>query len=42
MHNPGVLLRDIRNIKKNNTLILPMTSKDIIASSKDLKKARSS
>lgn len=29
MHSPSVLLRDIRNIKKNNTLVLPMTSKDI-------------
>jgi hypothetical protein len=41
MHNPGVLLRDIRNIKKNSTLTLSMTSKDI-GSAKELKKARSS
>lgn len=41
MHNPGVLLRDIRNMKKHNTLTLSMTAKDI-GSSKDLKKARSS
>lgn len=41
MHSPGVLLRDIRNMKKNSTLNIPMTSKDI-TSVKDLKKARSS
>lgn len=45
MHNPGVLLRDIRNMKKHNTLTFTPqtpTSKDIISSVKDLKKARSS
>ena len=41
MHSPGVQLRDIRNIKKNSTLNIAMTSKDI-SSVKDLKKARSS
>lgn len=41
MHSPSVLLRDMRNMKKNNTLLLSMTSKDI-GSTKDLKKARSS
>lgn len=41
MHSPSVLLRDVRNIRKNNTLLLSMTSKDI-GSTKDLKKARSS
>lgn len=41
MHHPGVLLRDIRNIKKNSTLNIAMTSKDI-TSVKDLKKVRSS
>jgi hypothetical protein len=41
MHSPSVLLRDIRNIKKNGTLNLPMTSKDL-GSAQDVKKARSS
>ena len=40
MHSPSVLLRDVRNIRKNNTLLLSMTSKDL-GSAKDLKKARS-
>lgn len=42
MNNPNVLLRDIRNIKKNNTITFSMTSKEITGSVKDLKKARSS
>lgn len=41
MHNPSVLFRDVRNLKRNNTLLHTMTSKDI-GSAKDLKKARSS
>lgn len=40
--NPGPLLRDIRNIKKNNTITFSITSKELPVSGKDLKKARSS
>ena len=40
--NPGPLLRDIRNIKKNNTITFSTTSKELPISGKDLKKARSS
>lgn len=39
--NSGALLRDIRNMKKNNTITLSMTSKDLM-SSKDINKAKSS
>ncbi len=41
MHNPSFLLRDVRNMKKNQMINQPATSKDI-GSIKDLKKARSS
>lgn len=37
----GAILKDIRNMRKNNTITLSMTSKDV-HSAKDLKKARSS
>ena len=40
--NAGALLRDIRNMKKHNTITFSMTSKDIPGSNKDIKKARSS
>ena len=36
------LLRDIRNMKKNSTIVLSTTSKEIPVSVKDIKKARSS
>lgn len=39
--NSGALLRDIRNMKKNSTITLSMTTKDI-GSSKDIVKTRSS
>jgi hypothetical protein len=41
MHSPSFLLRDVRNMKKNQMISQSMTSKDI-GSIKDLKKARSS
>ena len=41
-NNSGAMLRDIRKMRKNNTITLSMTSKDISGSSKDLKKVRSS
>lgn len=40
--SPIPLMRDFRNIKKNNTITFAMTSKELPTSTKDLKKARSS
>ena len=39
--NSGALLRDIRNIKRNNTVTLSMTAKEI-HTSKNIKQTRSS
>ena len=40
--SPGPLLRDIRNMKKNNTITFTATSKELPGSGKDIKKTRSS
>lgn len=40
--NSAIVFRDIRNMRRNQTSVAHGASKDLIASAKDLKKARSS